>query len=159
MKWRIGPGIKRCDIFFFSGMGFAGDKWHTAIRGGEIKRGGDVPGHMVRSIGIVSLLDTRFIFRATADDTDWESQPWRVVDFIEEETFITGEKHIAGPHKRAVHLPDLDLLHHVAASRVDHDNETSFTQVPKLADGHGWTFGWTPTELKRNVRMVEILKR
>jgi len=151
MHWDV-EGSIRLDIHFFSGIAYAGDHWHVAIRGGEVRRG-DVPGHAVRSMGIVAMLGTEVTIKSRVGD-DWEGGSWRTILFTEDDTFLTGEKHIAGSNKLAIHIPDLDLIHHCAASRVDYNREEYFPQVKTYAERRGWTWGRNPDPLQQNIKAV-----
>ncbi|MCB9675960.1 MAG: hypothetical protein H6737_12630 [Alphaproteobacteria bacterium] len=149
MRWEYEPKI-HCELWFFSGINFAGQKTVVKIHPyGGLQ--GDVNPADVKSVGVIAEPGVRVVFMTSATGSDWEKLPWRCVQVIE------GRTNKLQDGRTAVQIPDLDVYSEPDAPRADPELELGFLEVETFAQGKGWTFGKTGrTKLKQGIKSIRV---
>jgi hypothetical protein len=153
MRWEYEDKI-HCELWFFSGINFGGEKRVVRIHPYGGLQGDDVEPSQIKSVGIIGQPGIRVTFMTSATGTDWENTPWRCVQVLEGQTTEIRDG------RPAIQIPDLDLYTSFDAVRVDPEFEEGFPEVASFAEGAesgGWTFGRTGrSSLKTNIRSIRV---
>ena len=152
MRWIIGEKV-RAHIVGFSGLNFSGERWEVDIwpLGGR-KKGQDIDGSRLKSIGIIAPIGTRMVLMTGTGDEGWDERPWRCLQIVEGSTFTARDGKRVG-----VQVPDLDRMDPPGAQYLDPDVEQGYPQVERLDEGAGWTFGRTGfLDLKTHIRCIRV---
>ena len=153
MRWEYEDKI-HCELWFFSGINFGGEKRVVRIHPYGGLQGDEVEPSQIKSVGVIGQPGIRVTFMTSATGTDWENVPWRCVQMLDGHTTQIKDG------RPAVQIPDLDLYNPFDAPRIDPEFEEGFPEVASFAEGAeagGWTFGRAGrSSLKTNIRSVRI---
>lgn len=151
VRFTIDPKV-RCEIHFFTGMNFSGNRDVVRIFVGGRVQGPAIDGDRVKSVGVVGPLGTRLVLCSSDADEGWEERPWRAIVLAKGTTF----RFSSG--QPAVQVPDLDQVDRHDAQRTDPESMTALPLAQGLADGQGWTYGRLSFKdpLKGHVRRVRL---
>jgi hypothetical protein len=151
LKFHIDDRV-RCELHFFTGLGFSGVRETVRVFVGGRKQGKDPDGSRVKSMGIVAPIGTRLVICASDADEGWENQPWRAVVLRKGNVFRSKS---GGD---AVQIPDLDQVDRWDAVRPDPDSMMGLQMANALSEGSDWTFGRQDFSrpLKCNVRQIRL---